>query len=443
MLTFFGRNHKYCDKVSRRDFLRVGALALGGLSLTDVLRLRAQAAAAESRPKSVIMIWLGGGPSHLDTYDLKPDLPAESRSEFKPIRTKVPGLDICELMPFQAKIADKLAVLRGVRTEGNHTANEFYSGYAFEQGNGASKGVRRPAFGSVVSRLRGPRNSLPPYVSFQDQPNYEQPYFVGAAHQPFRVNKYDKVALDNLQLGKNMTRERLEDRKALLHSFDGLRQNLERSAAQASVDAITAQALDIISSNRVRDAFDVSKEPSKLQDRYGTTPGAFGFVAGTDMLRARRLVEAGVSVVTLAIHGWDTHEKNFEFLRKTLPVVDQALHALITDLEDRGLLDDVAILMGGEMGRAPKITPLNGTPGRDHWPQTGITIMAGGGLTTGQVVGASDAKGERPLGRPITPPMMMATLYHVLGIDPATTIPDHNGRPMYLLEDRDPISEVI
>jgi len=440
MLTFFGRNHKYCDGICRRDFLRVGALALGGLSLTDVLRLRAQTAAPESRPKSVIMIWLSGGPSHLDTYDMKPDLPAEARGEFRPIRTSVPGMDFCELMPLQAKIADKLVVLRGVRTEGNHTANEFYSGYAFEQGNGAAKGVRRPALGSVVSRLRGPRAAMPPYVSFQDQPGYEQPYYVGAAHQPFRVNKYDKVALDNLQL-KNMTRERLQDRKALLRSFDGLRHDLEQNAAQAGVDAMTAQALDIISSNRVRDAFDVSKEPDRIQARYGTVPGAFGFVAGTDMLRARRLVEAGVSVVTLAMHGWDTHENNFAFLRKTLPVVDQALHALITDLEERGLLDDVAILMGGEMGRTPKVTP--GRVGREHWPQTGISILAGGGLKTGQVVGASDAKGEHPLGKPITPPMMIATLYQVLGIDPATTIPDHNGRPIYLLEDRDPITEVV
>src|SRR5271154_2572878 len=181
------------------------------------------------------MIWLGGGPSHLDTYDMKPDLPAEVRGEFKPIRTKVPGMEFCELMPMQAKIADKLALLRGVHTVGNHTANEFYSGYSFEQGNGASKGIKRPALGSVVSRLRGPRNSMPPYVSFQDNPSFEQPFYVGAAHQPFRVNKYDKIALDNLQMGKHMNNERLNDRKALLRSFDGLRRDLDNSPAVAGV----------------------------------------------------------------------------------------------------------------------------------------------------------------------------------------------------------------
>ena len=191
----------------------------------------------------------------------------------------------------------------------------------------------------------------------------------------------------------------------------------------------------------MRDAFDLSKEPNSLKARYGAAPAAFNFVPGEEFLQARRLVEAGVSVVTLAIHGWDTHEKNFEQLRKQLPIMDQAFHALITDLDERGMLDDVTVIMGGEMGRTPKITKERA--GREHWPQTGVTLMAGGGLRTGQVVGASDAKGEQVKGQAITPQMMLATIYHTLGIDAGATMPDHAGRPMYLLDERAKIEQLI
>ncbi len=235
--------------------------------------------------------------------------------------------------------------------------------------------------------------------------------------------------------------DQVEDRKGLLRSFDGLRRDLDASGAFDGLDAINAQALEIITSGKVRDAFDLSKEPEKLKAAYGTKPAAFDFIPGLDFLLARRLVEAGVAVVTLAVHGWDTHEKNFETLRKQLPIIDQALCALLTDLEVRGMARDVAVIMGGEMGRTPRITKERA--GRDHWPQTGVTVMAGGGLKTGQVVGASDAHGEQVKGRPITPQMMTATLYHTLGIDPAATLPDGNGRPMYLLDEREPINEVL
>jgi hypothetical protein len=284
---------------------------------------------------------------------------------------------------------------------------------------------------------------MPAYVSLHDNPTWEHPYYVGAAHRPFRTHKNDKnnQALDNLKLSPKMTLDRLQDRKGLLQSFDHLQRDLDQSGTMAGLDAINAQALEIITSNKVRDAFDLSKEPDKIKARYGTTPAAFGFVPGHEFLQARRLVEAGVSVVTVAVHGWDTHENNFGTLRKQVPVVDQALCALIADLEERGMLDDVAILMGGEMGRTPRITRERA--GRDHWPQTGISIMAGGGLQTGQVVGASDARGEQVKGNPITPQMMLATLYHCLGIDPSLTFPDHNNRPMYLLDERDKIAPLV
>ncbi len=238
-----------------------------------------------------------------------------------------------------------------------------------------------------------------------------------------------------------LTLDQLENRKALLRSFDDLNRDLDAGGVWSGLDGMQARALEIIASGKVRDAFDLSKEPAKLKARYGTAPAAFSFIPGLEFLLARRLVEAGVPVVTLAVHGWDTHEKNFETLRKQLPIIDQALYALLTDLEVRGLAQDVTVIMGGEMGRTPRITKQRA--GRDHWPQTGITIMAGGGLKTGQVVGASDARGEQVKGRPITPQMLIATLYQTLGIDPSATIPDNSGRPMYLLDEREPIQELL
>ena len=229
----------------------------------------------------------------------------------------------------------------------------------------------------------------------------------------------------------------------MLQSFDSMRRDVDSTGVMENLDANNARALEILTSNRVRAAFDLGKEPERVKNMYGLAPAAFGFIPGQEFLLARRLVEAGVSVVSLAIHGWDTHERNFETLRHQLPIMDRAFHALITDLEMRGMLDDVAIIMGGEMGRAPRISRLNNTAGRDHWNQTGITVMAGGGLKTGQVVGASDARGEQVLGRAITPQMMTATLYRALGIDPNITFPSSTGRPMYLLDEKEPIPELV
>jgi uncharacterized protein (DUF1501 family) len=235
--------------------------------------------------------------------------------------------------------------------------------------------------------------------------------------------------------------QQVHDRKALLGTFDGLRRDLDAGNAFEAADAATAQALEIMTSGKVRDAFDLTKEPAALKARYGTSEAAFNFIPGLEFLLARRLVEAGVPVISLAIHGWDTHEKNFEVLRKQLPIVDQAFSALLMDLETRGMLQDVVLIMGGEMGRTPKID--KGKTGRDHWPDTGVTLMAGGGLKTGQVVGSSDSKGAQPKGRHITPQMMIATVYQAMGIDASTTFPDTNGRPMYLLDDREPIRELL
>ena len=352
-----------CDGVSRRDFLRIGALGVGGLTLADLLRLKAQGAVrSDAAHKAVIMVYLPGGPSHIDMYDLKPDAPAEYRGEFKPIRTNVPGLDVCELMPMHAKIADKFSVLRGLKTQGNHDPTELLTGIP-AAASGQIGPVRRPALGCVVSKLQGTQGAVPPYVSVSshkllgsyDDP--EEPAYLGPMHRPFAVAG---PVMKNLTLVPGVTHEQLENRKKLLGSFDGLRQQIDTSDKKlAGMDSYTRRALDMIASTKVRDALDLSREPDRLRQKYG---------AGSDFLRARRLVEAGVSVVSVASRfpvnigggindpgGWDTHGSNFKLLRAKLPIYDQAVYALLTDLHDRGLANDVAVVIWGEFGRTPKI----------------------------------------------------------------------------------------
>jgi hypothetical protein len=448
----------HCDGVTRRELLRVGALTFGGLALGDVLRLRAESPApGNTRQKSVILIHLSGGPSHLDMYDLKPGAPSEYRGEFRPIKTNVPRLEICELMPQQAKIADKFAILRGAQLAHLHTANEFYSGYPWQESPRASVPgeARRPALGSVVSRLRGGSSGVPPYVSLHNRADWERAYYLGVEHEPFRVGGGNfREPLNNLSRCREVSSQRLENRKDLLHTFDTIRRDLDGMGTLQGLDKFQARALQMITSGKVRDAFDLDKEPDKVRARYGEQPykvvnqecGVMNLhqVAhpGKALLQARRLVEAGVSVVTVAFHDWDTHRYNFTTLRQLLPPLDQALAALVTDLDERGLLSDVAVLMGGEFGRTPRIGDL--TPdGRSHWPDAGFLWVAGGGLKTGQVVGATDARGERVVGTPIRMQNVLATLYHVLGIDPGMTFTDYNGRPQYVLEDPRPVTELL
>ncbi len=446
------------DGIRRRSFLRVGALALGGLGLADVLRLRAESPApGRPRHKSVIMIHLSGGPSHLDMYDMKPAAPREYRGEFRPIKTNVPGMEICELMPRQAKLADRFAILRGVQLAHLHTANEFYSGYPWQDSPRASvpDEAQRPALGAVVSRLRGTASGIPPYVSLHNRADWERAYYAGLEHEPFRVGSGNaREPLDNMSRPRGVSARRLADRKGLLHAFDTLRRDLDGKETMKGLDAFQVRALQMVTSGKVRDAFDLDREPEKVRARYGEQPFKvvnqecnvlkYHEVAhpGRALLQARRLVEAGVSVVTVAFHDWDTHRYNFTTLRQLLPPLDQALAALVVDLEQRGLLGDVAVLMGGEFGRTPRIGDI--TPdGRSHWPEAGFLWLAGGALKTGQVIGATDARGERVVGRPIRMQNVLATLYRVLGIDPATTIPDYGGRPQYVLDDREPVRGLL
>lgn len=431
--------------LSRRSFLRVGTLALGGLTLADLLRLRALAGPNPSRAKSAIMIHLSGGPSHLDMYDMKPLAPVEYRGEFNPIPTNVPGLEICELMPMQARIADKFAILRGAQIANLHTGNMFYSGYPWQESPRASipGEARRPALGSVVSRLRPGAKDMPSYVSIENHFDWERAYYAGVEHEPLRVGgSSPREAIDNMGRPRDVTAARLTDRHGLLSDLDLVRRDLELGEAARGVDRFRQRALDIVSSNRVRDAFDLEKESPETRARYGQGPFRHGPHPGRSLLLARRLIEAGVSVVTVGVHSWDTHRENFLTLREQLPVLDRALHALITDLADSGLLDDVVIVMGGEFGRTPRIGDV--TPdGRSHWPEAGFLWIAGGGLKTGQTIGATDARGEAIVGNPIGMQSVLATVYRVLGIDPAITIADHNGRPQVILDHRAPLSALL
>ena len=435
MLTFAGRPHRLCDGLSRRDFLSVGALTVGGLTLADVLRARADSP-AKSSAKSVIMVYLPGGPSHLDMYDLKPDAPAEIRGEFKPIDTNVSGVRVCELLPQHAKIADKFAVVNGLQCFDTHSAELLMRGYL-------GGPVARPVFGSVVSKVRGGTSGdgMPHYVALGGENGSDpgDPSYLGTAHRPFKSG-----GGESLRLVQGVSPERFADRKKLLATFDQLNRDIDAGGEMAGKDVFTARALEMIASPKVREAFDISKEPKEVREKYGK---------GTRLLQALRLAQAGVSVVTASVAGtvlpvgdWDTHGKNdgrkfgqFEDYRQRLPVFDTLVHTFLTDLYDRGLDKDVAVVIWGEFGRTPKI---NKDGGRDHWAPAGHAMFAGGGFKVGQVIGETDSHGGESKGPPCTPANVLATLYRFLGIDPTATFPDFTGRPRYVLDDPEVIAEL-
>ena len=450
MLTYWGRKHRCCDNISRRDFLQVGALGLGGMTLADVLRLRADAQGKRSTPRAVIMVCLAGGPSHLDMYDLKPDAPSDYRGEFQPIHSNVPGFDICEHMPLQAQIADKLALVRTVQfvEPMQHELEEVYTGF--------TKSAKRPTFGSVVSRFRGVDSTLPPYVSLeysQGVTSYEDPQYAGAAHAPLHIAGGDGVR--NIALLNGMSRVRMDDRRGLLRSFDDARRELDVCRERLNLDAFTNQAFDIVSSPKARDAFDLSRESDETRARYGNRDDKYIYVGQTvdsvwdsqKFLLARRLVEAGVPVVTLRMGQWDHHgnviqqvggKSIWHSLKSVLPLLDRSIHTLVTDLHDRGLDKEVLVLVWGEFGRTPRIS-LNG---RDHWPDASFALFAGA-VPGGQVIGQTDPRGERPLTRAVSAQIVLGPVYHAMGIDYTQKLNDFSGRPMQLLDDGQPISELI
>lgn len=426
MLRVQGRGTKLCDGITRREVLRVGGLAIGGLTLADILRSRAQAGSTQ-RNKSVIMIWLRGGASHIDSYDMKPQAPVEVRGEFQPISTKLPGVQICEYLPKHAEIMDKLAIIRGIKSVdiGDHTPHYILTGFP-DRG-------KRPVLGSVVSYLQPRSDGIPPYVSLMyERPGLydnEGPTYLGPAHRPFSPRS---EGLENLRLAKGVSLDRLQNRQDLLKEFDSLRREVEFRGQFSALDTHTQRAMEMIASSQVRDAFDLKKEGEKKIQQYGKY--------SENMLMARRLVEAGVPVVTLKVGDWDTHEKNFIDMRDQLPQLDQGFHALVTDLHERGLEKDVAVVLWGEFGRAPRVSRGDG---RDHWPEAGAAVIACGGFKMGQVIGETESDGGRSRNTPYTPANVLSTLYRHLGIDPATAIPDHNQRPMHVLDDREVVRELV
>jgi hypothetical protein len=461
MLTILGKERSgYCDGVTRRDFLKLGGLALGGLSFPQLLQAEARAGIKGSH-KSAIMIFLAGGPPHIDMFDMKPAAPAGIRGEYRPIPTNVPGLDICEYMPRLARRMDKIAVIRSlVGAGGDHSAGQCLTGYPDAVSN-AQGG--RPSFGSVVSRLQGAVHpDVPPFVGLSPHTgeprwgNPGDPGYLGLAHAPFTpfraegstntsVSGKELAEPPGLTLDKRVIDPaRLGGRRTLLNQLDSFRRTLDCSDAVRGMDSFSQRAFDILGSRRVFDALDVTREDPRLRARYG--------IGGMDVeddgppccmdhfLMARRLVEAGVRVVTISFGRWDTHSQNFQSNRTRIPKLDKALSTLLDDLHARGLDRDVSVVVWGEFGRTPKI---NKDAGRDHWPAVNFALLAGGGMRTGQVIGSTDAHAAYVKDRPISFQNVFSTLYRNLGIDPASFITDRNGRPMHLLDDQKPIRELV
>jgi hypothetical protein len=424
MLTLWGSQQRFCDGISRRSFLQIGAFG-AGLSLAGMLQAR-QATGTGSSDKSAIMIYLPGGPSHMDMYDLKPNAPKEFRGEFNPIKTNVPGVEICEHFPLQAKMFDKLAAIRSIVSVDEHSDSLVMTGYS----ENANRQAHHPSFGAVMSRIRGEQgNDIPPYVSLRGMSRGTEPGFLGIAHRPFSP---EGPGIRNLRLAQGVDTTRFDDRKKLLASFDTLRRDVDQSGTMKGIDSFTTRAFDMVASGAVRKALDLNREDPRVRERY---KGAEQF------LTARRLVEAGVGCVTLAIGGWDTHGSNFKILKNQLPIVDRGVASLVQDLHDRGLDKDVVVVMWGEFGRTPKINNNDG--GRDHWAPVMSALVAGGGLKMGQAIGSSSARGEYPRDRKLSVQQVLATLYKTVGIDAAKTFNNGSGRPVHILEQRELVKELI
>jgi uncharacterized protein (DUF1501 family) len=428
-----------CEGFHRRDFLKIGTAAgLLGLSLPQLLRLEARAAADPApakararRANAVIMVWLGGGPSHLDMWDLKPDAPEGIRGTFKPIATKVKGIEISEHLPKMAQVADKATIVRSLY----HTIPSHGPATVFmTTGNKPTPALQYPAMGSLAGRLMTSERGVPPYVSFGEIRGGTAGVagYLGTAYNPFivegAVGKATTLRVRGIQLPTGFTLEELANRDKLLQGFDQTFRAVDQSADLVEgYDAFHKQALEILRSDKTRKAFDLAQEKQALRNRYGTTP------FGQGVLAARRLVEAGVRFVTISLGGWDTHGRNFDALSKRLlPALDQTLSALIEDLDGSGLLERTVVYCAGEFGRTPKI---NKNAGRDHWARSMAVALAGGGFRRGYVHGSTDAQGMAPATDPCTPDDVSATLFHCLGIDPHKELTTATGRPIQLFRE--------
>ena len=446
MLTILGAKHGYCDGVSRRSFLKIGGFALGsmgGVPLCDLLQAQAASGTGSSH-KAVINVFLAGGPPHQDMWEIKTEAPSEIRGEFKPISTRVPGIQIGECFPKIAAMMDKLVVIRSVvGCKGGHDGYQCVTGWP--RGSMTSIGGP-PSIGSAVAKIQGSVDrSVPATVGLAEKTTHGpwsesgQAGFLGDTYQPFKPNGQ---MMADLKLN-GVTLDRLQDRKKLLTGFSELRRKFE---GNGRLNPFTEEAFGVLTSSKLVDALDLSKEDPKVRARYGDgKPYKYQYdgapTCNDHLLMARRLVEAGVRSVTLSYGRWDSHGANFDLVRDHGPKLDQCVTALVEDLEERGMLDDVTVVVWGEFGRTPKI---NAGAGRDHWPRVSCALLAGGGIRTGQAIGSTNRLGEHAVDRPVDFQEIVATIYHNLGINPmTTTLVDPTGRPQYLLDKREPMRELV
>jgi len=444
MLTIFGSRHHsgYCDSIARRDFLTIGGMALGGLALPQILRAESTQRTGRSH-KAIINVYLPGGPPHIDMWDLKPDAPSEIRGEYSPIKTNVPGMEICELFPKLASMADRFAIIRSISdSDGDHAAWQCMTG---RKRNQQPPPGGWPAMGAWASKLKGNVNpSVPAHVSLMyktGEPRWGDPGsggFLGMGHAPFRlVGGKESMKADNMVL-QGVTLDRLSDRDSLRASLDNFRRQADTSGSMDGLDQFAHKALGILTSSKLADALDLSKEDPKVVEKYGVDDPAFERDGAPRMVRnfciARRLVEAGARVVSMNFIRWDWHGgdgMNFVNSKRDFPLLDSGLSSLLTDLHERGLDRDVSIVVWGEFGRTPR---LNNRNSRDHWPQANCAVVAGGGMRLGQVIGATNKYAEHPVERPVQFQEIFATLYAKAGLSLNTREFDLRGRPQYLVD---------
>ncbi|MBO93408.1 MAG: hypothetical protein CMI32_00725 [Opitutales bacterium] len=442
--------------IDRRGFVKAGALGMTGLTLADFLKAESQADPSKtSRDKAVIILWKRGGPSQHETWDPKPDAPQAYRGAFGAMPTKVPGIHICDLLPKCAKVMDKFSIIRTLHhTDAGHSAGDqiMFTGYPPSKAN-PNENVY-PSCGSIVAKQMGHLNpDLPSYVMIPRRLPGVDPAYLGKKYAPFETltdpARKGPFKLPNFTLGDTLSLNRLDSRKGLLKAFDQLRRDADGSGAMEAADSFTQQAFDVLTSPKARTAFDLEAEPRSIRERYGfmpeykaPTPDRCGVPAWSQrMLLARRLVEAGVRLVTVDLRWWDTHVKGYETMRDGfLPRWDQAYSALLEDLDQRGLMDDVMVIAWGEFGRTPKV---NSTGGRDHYPNVFSAAVAGGGIQGGRAIGESDSKGAEPKERPVQPQDVLATMYRHLGIDTKMRYASFTGLPSPVLPFGDPIDELF
>lgn len=437
MLRIVGGRQHVCQPMARRRFLEIGSASLLGLTLPQLLRAEQQARSAGKlhAKRSVILIWQHGGPSQLDTFDMKPEAPAEVRGPFRAISSSMDGLPICELMPYHAQIMHHTTVIRSfTHGNGDHWAAAHWLLTGRLGANGSDRAPRQPSMGAIASLLLGPRSAgVPAGVNMNDGGfGFHGGAWLGVAHNPFRVGEYSygneagrlpTGDAKSFELVDGLSVDRVMDRLSLLRQFDRLRAEVDVTGSFASIDDMNQQAQDIVLSGRARKAFDLSHEPQSVRERYGD-----GW--GEQALLARRLIEAGVRFVTLNTGYWDDHGQIERALRDKLPRHDRAVGVLIADLAERGMLDDVLVVSAGEFGRTPT---MNKDAGRDHWPQAQSILLAGGGYKNNQIIGSTNSKAEYPTSDPYRPEDFCATIYHALGLSPTHTITDFNGRPQHLV----------